>query len=335
MIFLAVHVAGHYDKRIPLNSEQYIKWSYSDSFFPHNDDLLSLLKVKNMLQSMTGFGKSTASFFDKKVVVEIRSLNSKNLDVYLKVPSLYKSKEIEIRKLIGNQLDRGKIEAIVTIENTSKSDAYAVNKALATKYLNELKELSAHEIKDDSTLLATVVRLPDVLISKEEQVSEDEWISLKKTVEEALDHLVDFRKQEGAALKKDFELNISRIGNLLKEVPQYEQERIDTIRERMHKSLEELSEKVDENRFEQELIFYIEKLDVSEEKVRLENHLSYFKETLNQTGPVGKKLGFITQEIGREINTLGSKANHSELQKIVVNMKDCLEKIKEQVLNTL
>jgi len=288
-----------------------------------------------MLQSMTGFGKSTASFYDKKVVVEVRSLNSKSLDVYLKVPSYYKSKEIAIRKIIGAQLDRGKIEAIVTIENTSSSAAYGVNKALAAKYLDELKELSRQEIKDDSMLLATIVRLPDVLISKEEQLTEGEWDYLKGTVEEALNNLVVFRNQEGDSLKKDFELNISRIGNLLKEVPQYEHERIETIRERMHKSLEELSEKVDENRFEQELIFYMEKLDVSEEKVRLENHLSYFLETLKQNGPIGKKLGFIAQEIGREINTLGSKANHSELQKIVVNMKDSLEKIKEQVLNTL
>ena len=284
---------------------------------------------------MTGFGKSTATFSGKKVVVELRALNSKNLDIYLKVPALYKSKEIDIRKMIGQSLDRGKVEAIISIENTGDKQSYGINKSLALRYLNEMKALSSDTNIDESNLLATVVRLPDVLITEEADVTEEEWEALKEVISEALQSLIRFRSQEGNSLEEDFRDNIAKIQHLLDLVPNYEQERITAIKERIRKGLEEVAENIDENRFEHELIFYIEKLDISEEKVRLSNHLNYFLETMEKSQAVGKKLGFIAQEIGREVNTLGSKANHADLQKIVVDMKDALEKIKEQILNTL
>ena len=288
-----------------------------------------------MLQSMTGFGKSTGTFKGKKVVVEIRTLNSKSLDLYLKLPSFFKEKEIEVRKLIGDSLDRGKVEAIITIENTGDNTNYSVNKDLAKYYFQELNGLAKDVGTSESNLFSTIVRLPDVLISQEDDLEEDDWIFLRDLVLEAIEKLQQFRIQEGASLYSDFIGRIEQICELLVIVPQYENLRVTAIRERMRKGLEEVNTTVDENRFEQELLFYIEKLDITEEKVRLQNHLDYFKETIENNGSVGKKLGFITQEIGREINTLGSKAQNSELQKIVVEMKDNLEKIKEQVLNTL
>lgn len=287
-----------------------------------------------MLQSMTGFGKATGTYKGKKIVVELRALNSKSFDLYLKLPSLFKEKEIDVRKILGNNLDRGKIEAVISIENTGDNSDYVINKSLATKYYNELKDFSDSVGANVENLMSSIVRLPDVLVSQDEELTDEQWSFLEKCLLEAITNLKEFRLQEGASLQSDFENRIGEIDRLLKEVPKYESVRIENIRERMRKGLEE-AKNVDENRFEQELIFYIEKLDVSEEKVRLENHLNYFKETIETGGVIGKKLGFISQEIGREINTLGSKAQHAELQKLVVNMKDNLEKIKEQVLNTL
>lgn len=284
---------------------------------------------------MTGFGKSTGTFKGKKIVVELRALNSKSFDLYLKVPSLFKEKEIEIRKILGNQLDRGKIEAVISIENTGDNSNYSINQSLAAKYYKELKTLSDNVGERSENLVATIIRLPDVLVNQEEELTEEDWKFLESLILEAIEKLKEFRKQEGDSLKKDFENRISEIESLLSKVSDYESERITAVKEKMRKSLEELGENSDQNRFEQELIFYIEKLDVSEEKVRLKNHLEYFNETINSSDSVGKKIGFISQEIGREINTLGSKAQHAELQKIVVEMKDNLEKIKEQVLNTL
>lgn len=283
---------------------------------------------------MTGFGKATGTYKGKKIVVELRALNSKSFDLYLKLPSLFKEKEIDVRKILGNNLDRGKIEAIISIENTGDNSDYVINKSLATKYYNELKDFSDSVGANVENLMSSIVRLPDVLVSQDEELTDEQWSFLEKCLLEAITNLKEFRLQEGASLQSDFENRIGEIDRLLKEVPKYESVRIENIRERMRKGLEE-AKNVDENRFEQELIFYIEKLDVSEEKVRLENHLNYFKETIETGGVIGKKLGFISQEIGREINTLGSKAQHAELQKLVVNMKDNLEKIKEQVLNTL
>lgn len=287
-----------------------------------------------MLQSMTGFGKASGTYNGKKIVIELRALNSKSFDLYLKLPSLFKEKEIDVRKILGNNLDRGKVEAIISIENTGDNSDYVINKSLATKYYNELKEFSDSVGANVENLMSSIVRLPDVLVSEVAELLEEDWDFLEKCLLEAIANLKEFRLQEGASLKTDFENRIGEIGRLLKEVPKYESERIENIRERMRKGLED-AKNVDENRFEQELIFYIEKLDVSEEKVRLENHLNYFKETIGNGGVVGKKIGFISQEIGREINTLGSKAQHADLQKLVVEMKDNLEKIKEQVLNTL
>lgn len=283
---------------------------------------------------MTGFGKATGTYKGKKIVVELRALNSKSFDLYLKLPSLFKEKEIDVRKILGNNLDRGKIEAVISIENTGDNSDYVINKSLATKYYNELKDFSDSVDANVDNLMSSIMRLPDVLVSQEDELTDEQWSFLEKCLLEAITNLKEFRLQEGASLQSDFENRIGEIDRLLKEVPKYESVRIENIRERMRKGLEE-AKNVDENRFEQELIFYIEKLDVSEEKVRLENHLNYFKETIETGGVIGKKLGFIAQEIGREINTLGSKAQHAELQKLVVNMKDNLEKIKEQVLNTL
>lgn len=287
-----------------------------------------------MLQSMTGYGKATGSFNDKKIVVEVRSLNSKNLDLFVRLAPLYKSKEIEIRKMVGEALDRGKTELNINIENTGSTANFVINKELAKIYYNDLKSIS-EEVNEPQDLLAMVMRMPEIYVNQSEELTDEESQQLETLVKEALNKLIDFRQQEGKSLLEDLTTRIEEIRALLLRVPEFEQLRIDTIRERMRKGFEDNNTNIDENRFEQELIYYIEKLDVTEEKVRLENHLDYFLETMKAGKSVGKKLGFISQEIGREINTLGSKSYHVELQKIVVQMKDNLEKIKEQVLNTL
>lgn len=289
-----------------------------------------------MLQSMTGYGKATGNYKDKKIVVEVRSLNSKNLDLMARIAPLYKPLELELRKKVGQVLDRGKTELSINIENTGATANYVINQELAKAYYKDLKQLSS-DLKEEQDLLPMVLRMPEIYINQTEELTEEESNFLMGLLEEALQKLLDFRKQEGVSLSQDFTDRITTIKTLLDEVPKYEELRIDIIKERMRKGFEENNnQSIDENRFEQELIYYIEKLDVSEEKVRLANHLDYFIETMNNSDkPVGKKLGFISQEIGREINTLGSKSYHVDLQKIVVNMKDNLEKIKEQVLNTL
>jgi len=287
-----------------------------------------------MLQSMTGYGKATGSFNGKKIVVEVRSLNSKNLDLFVRLAPLYKSKEIEIRKMVGEALDRGKTELNINIENTGSTANFVINKELAKIYYNDLKSIS-EEVNEPQDLLAMVMRMPEIYVNQSEELTDEESKQLETLVKEALNKLIDFRLQEGKSLLEDLTTRIEEIRALLLRVPEFEQLRIDTIRERMRKGFEDNNTNIDENRFEQELIYYIEKLDVTEEKVRLENHLDYFLETMKAGKSVGKKLGFISQEIGREINTLGSKSYHVELQKIVVQMKDNLEKIKEQVLNTL
>lgn len=288
-----------------------------------------------MLKSMTGYGKSSGTIANKKFTVEIRSLNSKGQDIYLKAPQTFKSKEIPLRKMIGGALDRGKIECLLAEETTEGQTKVEINTPLIKKYYEALANV-AKEVGDErSDLMATVMRMPDVLIQKEDEIDEAEWSFVCSLMEEALTNLNAFRSKEGESLVTDFNGCISTIEELLNEVPKYEDVRIEIIRERMRKGLEKLENNADDNRFEQELIYYIEKLDVSEEKTRLQHHLDYFRNTMKQEGANGKKLGFITQEIGREINTLGSKSYHADLQKIVVQMKDQLEKIKEQVLNTL
>ena len=284
---------------------------------------------------MTGYGKATGTFQGKKITIEVRSLNSKSLELNIRCTPFYKELEGEIRKVIGEQLDRGKVDLSLSIDSTGESKNYSINKDLAKAYtadLKSLEEITGKPIDDYATL---ILRMPDIFVNEKEEIDEDERNWVLSILNEACNQINEFRRQEGIALEKEFEERIGDIRNLLNEVPKYEQERIDIIRARMKKSLEELDNKsYDDNRFEQELIFYIEKLDVSEEKMRLSNHLDYFLETMKTNVP-GKKLGFIGQEIGREINTLGSKSNHAEMQKLVVDMKDNLEKIKEQILNTL
>lgn len=289
-----------------------------------------------MLQSMTGYGKATGNFKDKKIVVELRSLNSKNLDLSARIAPLYKAMELDLRKKVSNTLDRGKTELSISIENTGATANYVINKELAKAYYKDLKALST-DMGEDEELLPLVMRMPEIYINQTEDLTDDERKIVLELLDEAMAKLAEFRQQEGSSLHQDFSQRINTIKELLEEVPKYENLRIDIIKERMRKGFEDNNnQSVDENRFEQELIYYIEKLDVSEEKVRLANHLDYFLETMNSDAKVvGKKLGFISQEIGREINTLGSKAYHVDLQKIVVDMKDNLEKIKEQVLNTL
>lgn len=285
--------------------------------------------------SMTGFGKITGSFESKKVSIEIRSLNSKSLDLNVRIASNYRELESEIRKIVGEELDRGKIDVYINIDSTGDTKNFTLNKDLAKAYFEDLKEVNTLINGKTEDYLSLILRMPDIYNNEREELSTEEKTWLLALMREACGKLNEFRRQEGDALVQEFTLRIEDIRRLLLEVPKYESERLDTVRDRMRKGLEELQNgKIDDNRLEQELIFYIEKLDVSEEKMRLMNHLDYYLETM-KVPMSGKKLGFISQEIGREINTLGSKSNHAEMQKLVVDMKDNLEKIKEQILNTL
>ncbi len=288
-----------------------------------------------MLKSMTGYGKATAAYLGKRVSVEVKSLNSKSLDLNVRYAPIYKELEGNIRSIIGENLDRGKVDVTINIDGTGDAKNYTVNQDLAKAYYKDLKTVNDAIGETSEDYLSMILRMPDIYINEKEELLTEEKDWILGLVKEATDQLNVFRRQEGIALEKEFTERIEDIRRLLLEVPKYENERIDTIRERMRKALEELESKsYDGNRFEQEMIFYIEKLDVSEEKMRLMNHLDYFLETMVLPSG-GKKLGFISQEIGREINTLGSKSNHAEMQKLVVDMKDNLEKVKEQILNTL
>jgi uncharacterized protein (TIGR00255 family) len=288
-----------------------------------------------MIQSMTGFGKSNGVYHSKKVSVEVRSLNSKGLDLTLKIPSAYRELDSEIRKMVAEKLDRGKIDLGIYIESSGDASNGLINKELASHYYRELKALNDSWNEPPVDYLSLVVRMPEVLNQQSFELDQDERSFMLDLMAESLEKLNEFRKQEGEALRIEFTKRIVEIRDLLLEIPKFEKERVQTIRERIAKGIAEIEGlKVDDNRMEQEMIFYIEKFDISEEKMRLNNHLDYFIETLNIPRS-GKKLGFIAQEIGREINTLGSKSNHSEMQKRVVEMKDALEKIKEQILNTL
>ena len=288
-----------------------------------------------MLLSMTGFGKSNGVFESKKVSVEIRSLNSKGLDLSLKIASPYRDLETAIRKMLSENLDRGKVDIGIFIESTNESHNNIINNEVATKYYSAIKKLNESWGEAPQDYLSIVLRMPEVLNTQTAELTEEEKKWILNLVNETCGKLNDFRAQEGAALKKEFELRIGEIRSLLSQIEAFEDIRILQIKERILKGLKELEHPgLDQNRLEQEMIFYLEKLDVSEEKMRLTNHLNYFIETMNS--PLsGKKLGFIAQELGREINTLGSKSNHGDMQRLVVEMKDNLEKIKEQVLNTL
>lgn len=284
-----------------------------------------------MIQSMTGFGKAIGQTSGKKVTVEIRSLNSKGLDLNARIAPIFREKELTIRKLVGGALKRGKVDINIYAEVTGVESAAGINMELAKAYLEQLEVLS-RETDTSGDLIAAVMRMPDVIGSSKNEISEEEWHFLKELIVDALEKLERFRVQEGSSIAEDFEQRLIEIEKSMKEIEPHEQQRMLAVRERLLKGLEGVE--IDSNRYEQEVIFYIEKLDINEEKVRLANHLKYFRETMNEENS-GKKLGFIAQEMGREINTLGSKSNYAPMQQYVVQMKDELEKIKEQIGNTL
>ena len=292
-----------------------------------------------MIQSMTGYGKAVVTFKEKKINVEIKSLNSKALDLSTRIAPLYREKEMEIRQTVAKSLERGKVDFAIWIEKDAVVDAAPINTALVENYYKQRKAISAQTgIPEPTDWYATLLNLPDVTTKTDtEELTDEEWTVASQVIGQAIDALVAFRKQEGAALQQKFNEKVDNIEHLLSQIEPYEKSRIEKIRQNIIKGLEQIpSADYDKNRLEQELIYYIEKLDISEEKQRLTNHLKYFRETMNEEGHgVGKKLGFIAQEMGREINTTGSKSNQAEMQNIVVKMKDELEQIKEQVLNAL
>ena len=285
-----------------------------------------------MIQSMTGFGKSILQLPTQKITIEVKSLNSKSLDLNARMPNQYREKELDMRKIIASSLNRGKVDFSLYIEATSDETSSTINTEAVQNYMNQLREVVG---TDDVELLKMAIRMPDALKTVREEIDDEEYKAILKTLGEALKEINSYRSDEGKALEDDFKLRISNLSNLLAEVIAIDPERVEAVRERLRKGVEELKEKVDENRFEQELVYYIEKYDITEEKTRLEKHLSYFIETINSEDSNGKKLGFIGQEIGREINTIGSKSNYAPMQQLVVQMKDELEKIKEQLLNVL
>jgi len=289
-----------------------------------------------MIKSMTGFGKATVELPGKKITVEVKSLNSKQLDASIKMPGSYKDKELEIRSEITKILERGKIDFYLSVEISGDQSNYTINKPLVLHYYNELKALS-EEIGETLELLPLALKMPDVLKTVREDIDEEEWIHVLVAVDDALTQADQFRIEEGTLLAKDFEYRIGLIRKYMTDVIPFEKARIPAVRERLMHDIADLSDssKFDPNRIEQELIYYIEKLDITEEKVRLAKHIDYFLATIKEDGAQGKKLGFITQELGREINTMGSKANDADIQKLVVQMKDELEKIKEQLMNIL
>ncbi len=285
-----------------------------------------------MIHSMTGYGKSVLQLPTKKISIELKSLNSKSLDLNARMPSMYRAKELDIRKLIAKHLVRGKVDFSLFVEITGEDTSSKINKTVVKEYIKQLKEV----VDGDATeLLKMAIRLPDAVTTERDDIDENEWMLISKEINEAITKIVEYRKDEGATLKQDFLGRITTLRRLLQEVITMDPDRIDGVRARLEKGISDIKEKVDENRFEQELVYYIEKFDITEEKVRLENHLDYFTKSLNSDDSNGKKLGFISQEIGREINTIGSKSNYAPMQKLVVQMKDELEKIKEQLLNVL
>ncbi|MBU8893953.1 MAG: YicC family protein [Bacteroidales bacterium] len=291
-----------------------------------------------MIKSMTGFGKDDCELKDRKITVEIKSLNSKNFDIYTKIPGIYREKELEIRNTISKILQRGKVEFVLYYEVTDDNKATSINPGVVKNYYNQLKSIASDlDLQTSEQLLQMAIRLPDTLNVERDKIDENDWKEIKEAVVKALTQLDEFRIQEGKFLHKDIEQRINLINNYKDEITPFEENRTKKIRARLNESLSSLNNEaeIDKNRFEQELIYYLEKLDITEEKVRLTNHCNYFIEMLNEPESNGKKLGFITQEIGREINTIGSKANDSDIQKYVVLMKDELEKIKEQMLNIL
>ncbi|WP_282055597.1 YicC/YloC family endoribonuclease [Maribacter luteus] len=285
-----------------------------------------------MIQSMTGFGKHTIQLPSKKITVELKSLNSKSLDLNARMPSAYRAKELELRKVIAKSLVRGKVDFGLYVEFTGNETSAQVNEGVVRQYMSQLRSIADG---DDLQLLEMALRLPDAMKTEREDIDDEEYQVIQRALKEALSEINIFRSEEGAVLEADFIQRIQVLEELLSQVVEMDPERQATIRERLEKAVSDLKVEIDENRFEQELIYYLEKYDITEEKVRLANHLDYFSKTLKSSDSNGKKLGFISQEIGREINTIGSKANYAPMQQLVVQMKDELEKIKEQMLNVL
>lgn len=291
-----------------------------------------------MIQSMTGYGKALLELPSKRISIELKSLNSKQLDINVRMPALYREKELEMRNEAGRLLERGKIDINVNCDALIPEKTTTLNEPVISGFYTQLQQIASNlNIPGQTDFLRIIMTLPDTLRTEQPELNEEEWQHIRGALNNAIEQLLSFRKQEGSALYKDMLSRIEKIAQLLREIEPLEKQRTQKIKQRIHNNLEELSPQpaIDENRYEQEMIYYMEKLDISEEKVRLENHLQYFTQTLQEEGSVGKKLAFITQEMGREINTLGSKANDSEIQHLVIKMKDELEKIKEQVLNIL
>jgi uncharacterized protein (TIGR00255 family) len=288
-----------------------------------------------MIHSMTGYGKSVLHLSDKKVTIEIKSLNSKNLDLNVRIPSYYRVKELAVRKELASRLVRGKVDFSIYIEMTADETSTTVNKGVVSEYMQQLRNVVQTGSSNDVELLKMAVRMPDALKTEREELDEDEWAQISVNIQKAIKDIIQYRIDEAASLEKDFKLRIENIQSYLEEVKSFDAARITHVKERLKKAIDDLKVQTDENRFEQELIYYLEKLDINEEKVRLANHLTYFLQELGTEDSNGKKLGFIVQEIGREVNTIGSKANFAPMQKAVIQMKNELEKIKEQVLNVL
>jgi uncharacterized protein (TIGR00255 family) len=286
-----------------------------------------------MILSMTGFGKASLQLSTKKITVEVKSLNSKGLDLNTRMPSVYRENELALRNLLALKLERGKVDFSLYVEVTGEDTSSKINAPIVKAYMAQLKTILPDA--DDTELMKMAIRMPDTMKTEREEIDENEWKQIQIVIDEAIENMLSFRKSEGASLEKEFTLRIENIRNYMNQALVLDPERVNNIKERLQTAIDELKVNVDTNRFEQELIYYLEKLDITEEKVRLTNHLDYFLQTLNGSEANGRKLGFITQEMGREINTMGSKSNHAGMQKLVVMMKDELEKIKEQVLNVL
>ncbi len=282
---------------------------------------------------MTGFGKASLQLSTKKITVEVKSLNGKGLDLNTRMPSVYRENELALRNLLAQKLERGKVDFSLYVEVTGEDTSSKINAPIVKAYMAQLKTILPNA--DDTELMKMAIRMPDTMKTEREEIDENEWKQIQTVIDEAIENMLSFRKSEGASLEKEFTLRIENIRNYMNQALVLDPERVKNIKERLQTAIDELKVNVDTNRFEQELIYYLEKLDITEEKVRLTNHLDYFLQTLNGSEANGRKLGFITQEMGREINTMGSKSNHAEMQKLVVMMKDELEKIKEQVLNVL
>jgi len=284
---------------------------------------------------MTGYGKAVLQLPTKKVTIEVKTLNSKNLDLNVRIPSYYREKELDVRKKLASGLVRGKIDFSIYVEMTADETSTVINKNVVDSYIQQLRNVLFTENNDDIELLKMAVRMPDALKTEREELDDNEWVLINEAIDIALKETIQYRVDEASSLEDDFRLRILNIKKYLEEVNALDEERIENVRVRLQKSIADLKVDIDQNRFEQELIYYLEKLDINEEKVRLANHLEYFLEELNSKESDGKKLGFIVQEIGREINTTGSKANYASMQKSVIQMKNELEKIKEQILNVL